>query len=39
MPRVGKMKYPYSKAGKKAAMKYAKKTGKKTKMMSYKKKK
>lgn len=31
MPSVGKRKFPYSKAGKMKAMKYAKKTGKKLK--------
>jgi len=29
MPQVGKAKFPYNKAGKAAAKKYAKKTGKK----------
>ncbi len=29
MPKVGKKKFPYTKAGKKAAASYAKKTGKK----------
>ena len=28
MPKVGKKKFPYTKAGKKAAKKYAKKVGK-----------
>ena len=37
MPKVGKKKFTYTKAGKKAAAKYAKKTGKKIKS-SYKKK-
>ena len=31
MPQVGKKKYPYTKAGKKKAKAYAKKTGKKIK--------
>ena len=31
MPKVGKKKFSYGKAGKKAAAKYAKKTGKKVK--------
>jgi hypothetical protein len=31
MPMVGKKKFPYSKKGKAAAKKYAKKTGKKMK--------
>jgi len=31
MPKVGKKKFPYSAKGKKAAMSYAKKTGKKVK--------
>ncbi len=29
MPKVGKKKFPYSKAGRKAAKSYAKRTGKK----------
>ena len=29
MPKVGKKKFPYTEAGKKAAKKYAKKVGKK----------
>jgi hypothetical protein len=31
MPKVGKKKFPYTKAGKKAAKKYAKKVGKRKK--------
>lgn len=31
MPTVGKKKFPYTKAGKKAAKKYAKKVGKRKK--------
>ena len=31
MPTVGKKKFPYTKAGKKAAKKYAKKAGKRKK--------
>jgi len=31
MPKVGKKKFPYTKKGKAAAKKYAKKTGKKKK--------
>lgn len=31
MPKVGKKKFPYTKKGKAAAKKYAKKTGKKIK--------
>ena len=35
MPRVGKRKFPYSKAGKKAAKSYAKRSGKKVKSKRY----
>ena len=35
MPMVGKKKYPYTKAGKKKAKAYAKKTGKKMKKGKY----
>ena len=35
MPKVGKKKFGYSKAGKKAAGKYAAKTGKKVKRGKY----
>jgi hypothetical protein len=31
MPKVGKKKFPYTEAGKKAAKKYAKKVGKRKK--------
>ena len=35
MPKVGKRKFPYSKAGRKAAKSYAKKTGKRVKSKRY----
>jgi|TARA_R110002051_G_scaffold269776_1_gene330001 hypothetical protein len=35
MPTVGKKKYSYTKAGKKAAKSYAKKTGKKVRSKKY----
>lgn len=35
MPKVGKKKFPYTKKGKAAAKKYAKKTGKKMKKKGY----
>jgi len=35
MPTVGKKKFPYSKKGKAAAKKHAKKTGKKIKKKDY----
>jgi len=37
MPKVGNKKFAYTKKGKAAAKKYAKKTGKKMKSKSYKK--
>ncbi len=37
MPKVGKKKFPYTPKGKKAAKKYAKKTGEKETMMMNKK--
>ena len=35
MPKVGKKKFPYTKKGKAAARKHAKKTGKKVKSSKY----
>jgi hypothetical protein len=35
MPKVGKKKFAYTKKGKEAAKKYAKKTGKKVKSKKY----
>jgi hypothetical protein len=35
MPKVGKRKFPYSKAGKKAARTYARKKGKKVRRAKY----
>jgi len=35
MPKVGKRKFPYTKAGKKKAKSFAKKTGKKMKKVKY----
>jgi len=34
MPKIGKKKFPYNKVGRKAAKRYAKKTGKKMMMDS-----
>ena len=35
MPKVGKKKFPYTKKGKRAAKKYAKKTGRKVSKKRY----